>query len=138
MLSRLYPHYATLLARYQRILLQRNELLKRREDTPESAWHDHLFTWDIKFAETARQIVELRRDFLVTTNAQLPRLYSQIAEAPHSVQASYSSRISPENYQQKLLHTLDANKITDSYRGYTSIGPRRDDFSVFFGRTFSL
>ena len=127
-LARLYPQYATVLNRYSRILLQRNELLKRREDTHENVWNDHLFTWDIKFSEAARQIVELRRDFLVTTNARLSELYSQMAESQHAVHAAYQSNITPENYQQKLLDRLHQTRLADSYRGYTTHGPHRDDF----------
>ena len=131
MLARLYPQYGLVSNRYQRILLQRNELLKRREETPEKSWEENLFIWDIKFAEAARQIVELRRDFIVTTNQRLPGLYSQIAEADHTVHAVYQSPLSPENYQQKLVDRLHANRIADSYRGYTSVGPHRDDFAIY-------
>lgn len=126
-LARLYPQYATVLNRYSRILLQRNELLKRREDTPQDVWNDHLFTWDIKFSEAGRQIVELRRDFLVTTNARLSEIYSRMAEADHTVHASYQSDLTVENYQQKLLDRLHQTRLADSYRGYTSSGPHRDD-----------
>lgn len=153
MLSRLYPQYGTLLARYQRILLQRNELLKQYGEAmshganfrgrsaasgltsdasggtkPLLDIQDHLFTWDIKFAETARNIVEIRRDFTVTSSAYLPAIYSQLAEAEHHVSASYTSSMPAENYQQKLLNHLHTTRVHDSYRGYTTSGPHRDDF----------
>lgn len=130
-LARLYPEYRVVLNRYQRILLQRNELLKRREQIEAKSWEDQLFTWDIKFSETAEHITELRRNFIVTANQHLSRIYSEIAKAKHVINLSYLSRISADNYRQKLLDNLHANRIADSYRGYTSIGPHRDDFGVY-------
>ncbi len=127
-LSRLYPGYATILARYQRTLLQRNELLKRREQTPEKAWDDQLFVWDLKFAELALEITRQRREFAVASNSELSKLYSQIAKADHHVMVSYHSTTTDDNYQQRLLDRLHRERIADSYRGFTSAGPHRDDF----------
>ncbi len=127
-LSRLYPQYATILNRYQRTLLQRNELLKRREDMDEKSWSDQLFVWDLKFADLALEIVRQRREFAVTSNSHLSKLYSDIAGSEHHVTVSYHSTLPDEHYQQKLLDRLHANRVADSYRGYTSVGPHRDDF----------
>lgn len=130
-LARLYPQYATLLARYQRTLLQRNELLKQRETIAERAWEEHLFTWDMKFAELAEMIVAQRREFITSSNLRLSRLYSQMAESEHVVNASYQSSVAHDSYQQKLLDRLHHNRLADSYRGYTSVGPHRDDFGLY-------
>lgn len=127
-LSRLYPQYAAVLARYQRTLLQRNELLKRRENTDSADWDNHLFAWDIKFAELALEITRLRREFAVTSNSHLSHIYSSLAGGEHHVMVSYNSILPADNYQQKLLNRLHDNRISDSYRGYTSVGPHRDDF----------
>lgn len=129
-IARLYPAYGTILSRYQRTLLQRNELLKRRETTAADAWDAHLFAWDIKFAELAVEITRQRREFVVTSNTHLSKLYSQIAGAPHHITMNYHSHISADNYQQKLLDRLHADRLSDSYRGYTSHGPHRDDFLI--------
>lgn len=127
-ITRLYPGYGTILARYQRTLLQRNELLKRRDMMPEKTWDDQLFVWDLKFAELALEITRQRREFTVTSNQHLSTLYSNMADAHHHVTVSYHSPISDENYQQRLLDRLHHERIADSYRGYTSAGPHRDDF----------
>lgn len=129
-LSRLYPEYATVLSRYQRTLLQRNELLKRRDEMPIKAWEDQLFVWDLKLAELALEITRQRREFVVTSNSHLSRIYSQMADGNHRVIVSYNSSVGDENYQQMLLDRLHADARADSYRGYTSAGPHRDDFIV--------
>lgn len=130
LISRLYPEYSTILARYQRILLQRNELLKQRETIDSKSFEDQLFTWDIKFSEMAETITGLRRNFIVTANQHLSKLYSKLAESEHTVTLSYQSSIASNDYRQKLLSRLSAERIADSYRGYTTAGPHRDDFRV--------
>lgn len=127
-LSRLYPQYGTILNRYQRILLQRNELLKKREDIAAKAWDDQLFVWDLKFAEAALEIVRQRREFVVTSNSQLSAKYSSMADAEHRISVSYYSSLPADNYQQILLNNLHQHRLADSYRGYTGFGPHRDDF----------
>ena len=130
MMSRLTPAYATLLGRYTRTLLQRNELLKQRESMDISAWQSHLYAWNVKFAELASEIVDARATFIALSNQHLSRLYSGMADAQHSIEVCYATSIHGKNYQQKLLHTLEAQRIADSYRGYTSAGPHRDDISI--------
>ncbi len=127
-LTRLYPEYAAIINRYQRTLLQRNELLKRREEIPQQSWEDQLFVWDLKFADLALEITRQRREFAVISNSHLSELYSRMADSAHHVRVSYHSSIPDENYQQKLLDRLHAERIADSYRGHTSAGPHRDDF----------
>lgn len=129
-ITRLYPGYGTILGRYQRTLAQRNELLKQREQSPVDAWENQLFVWDMKFAELALEITRQRREFIVQSNSYLSRLYSDMAGAEHHVVVSYHSSIAADNYQQKLLDRLHANRVADSYRGYTTSGPHRDDFVI--------
>ncbi len=129
-LSRLYPQYGVILGRYQRTLAQRNELLKQREQISVDTWENQLFVWDIKFAELALEITRQRREFVVLSNSHLSRIYSDMAGADHHIMVSYQSSIPADNYQQTLLNRLHANRLADSYRGYTTSGPHRDDFLI--------
>ena len=129
-LSRLHPQYATALSRYQRVVLQRNELLKHQADTPADTWDAHLFAWDIKFTELADTLIAYRRDFIKTSNKHLSRLYSNMAGSQQLVQVDYQSNLPGDNYAQNLLKQLQQRRHTDAQRGYTSLGPHRDDFMV--------
>ncbi len=129
-LARLYPQYSTVLNRYTRTLMQRNELLKRRDELPGSSWDDQLFVWDMKLAELALEITRQRREFVVVSNSQMSQRYSRLAEAEHHVTISYHSALPDEQYQQRLLDRLAAERVADSYRGHTSVGPHRDDFLI--------
>lgn len=129
-LSHLDPSYSTLLSRYQRTLLQRNELLKQREHIPRDEWESHLFAWDIKFAELAKKIIEARQGFVEIANAHLSRLYSSMAGSEHDISVRYVCHMPIDNYHQSLIKALEKHRLDDATRGFTSHGPHRDDIAL--------
>jgi len=137
-LSRLYPAYATTLSRFNRALLQRNELLKQQESMDFAVWEKHLFAvwekhlfvWDVKFAELASSLVRLRHGFTELANQHLSRLYSSMASKKHRVSMVYEPLGKVDSYQQKLLALLQHSHQHDALRGFTSHGPHRDDFTI--------
>jgi DNA replication and repair protein RecF len=130
-IARLSPTYQTVYNRYARTLLQRNELLKKQKDFSPDAWNNHLFAWDVKFAELAQKIAVHRHEFIALSNKKISTLYSSLAKHTHTIHAEYKSTISSKNYNQSLLHALYRNRHSDAVRGYTSVGPHRDDIGVY-------
>ncbi len=130
-LSRLYPQYSKVLNRYQRVLAQRNDLLKKYEFTNDKkAWSDHLFAWDFSFVELASTIVNMREQFVVTSNQHMSKFYSKLANEDYHITVSYNSSVPGNNYQQSLLKRLHENQNRDAMLGYTCAGPHRDDFTI--------
>ena len=129
-LSHIDPSYDTLLRRYNRTLLQRNELLKQHEQLDHQTWKNHLFAWDIKFAELAQAVVQSRAKFIDISNQHLGRLYSSMAGKQHDVTLRYICHLKLDNYQQSLISSLEKNHQADAVRGFTSYGPHRDDISI--------
>ena len=129
-LSHLEPSYSTILNRYSRTLLQRNELLKQHEHLDTAAWENHLFAWDIKFAELAKKIVEARQGFIDIANQHLGRLYSSMAGTEHDITIRYVCHLPADTYQQSLSRALESQRKADAHRGFTSFGPHRDDISI--------
>ncbi|MFS8119592.1 MAG: DNA replication/repair protein RecF, partial [Microcoleus sp.] len=130
-LTRSQPQYATILHRYERTLLQRNELLKKQSAYSPQTWQDQMFVWDMKLAELATKIVHYRTDLLAECNKLLSGTYSDIAEQPTTIRAQYETTIAISHYQQTILTRLQQNTNIDAIRGYTSVGPHRDDFVVW-------
>jgi len=131
-IARLSPTYSTVVSRFSRSLLQRNELLKQREAMSDDDWQNHLFAWDVKFAELSSSIIKARTNFILHANDHLPRIYSQLAGSDHAVSARYLTPFDTvdETLQQKLLRRLEATRDSDSARGFTSVGPHRDDIEL--------
>jgi DNA replication and repair protein RecF len=128
LLTKLQPDFSWLKHQFERVLTQRNAVLKRR--LPHTQLEDHLFVWDIKFAELAEQIVSRRRDLIALLHRSLSEVYSTIAHQPHEVAISYDSSVPGDNYHASLLKLLSARLPRDTERGFTGVGPQRDDFSV--------
>ena len=133
-IGRLSLTYSTVLSRYSRTLLQRNELLKQYDTMQHNVWESHLFAWDVKLAELGATIIKARHNFIIHSNEHLGRHYSQLAGREQPVMARYisalSHRANDSNIQQLLLNRLEVLRQTDALRGNTSVGPHRDDIEL--------
>ncbi len=109
---------------YQRTLAQRNTLLKNIR-TPEQ-----LFVWDIRLSELGEKIVRNRLNYLESTNKKLPKIYSSLAGTENKLSLLYKSKCDTTQYGSSMLKLLERNHEFDIDRGFTSIGPHRDDFDV--------
>lgn len=129
LLTALQPDFAWLKHQFERVLLQRNNLLKRRLN-PEQL-DDSLFVWDIKFAELAQVIVQRRQALVDEFESKLGAIYSSIAHKKSQVQMRYVSSVPVGDYQAQALRLLKARRQDDLVRGFTTVGPQRDDFKLF-------
>ncbi len=128
LLSQLSSDYSANLNKYKRVLAQRNALLKRGSDL-----HRQLFVWNVRLVELAAQLVIERQTLLEQTNSRLSEIYSLIAGSPTELQAVYISKTDTQNYASSLMKGLEKNLELDTLRGFTSLGPHRDDLSFEFG-----
>lgn len=116
--------YANVRKRYQRALAQRNNLLKNGHT------EQQLFVWDMQLAEYATELVARRGQLVERLNEVLSQTYSKIAGQPAKLTAKYSHQINAKNYQTALLAALHQRRDVDRQRGYTTIGPHRDDLEI--------
>lgn len=128
LLAKLQPDFTWLHHQMERVLVQRNSMLKRRLSALQL--EDQLFVWDIKFAELAAQVVSRRLWLIEQIDTKLSGLYSQIAHKTSAAEIAYVSSIPTGNYQAGLLQFLSANVSRDVERGFTGFGPQRDDFAI--------
>ena len=129
LISRLDAHYDRTLRALNRTLLQRNELLKRHQESAES-WRDHLFAWDIKFVQLANEVASARASFLYSHEAQLANLYVSLAGKQADFGVEYLPSVSLDSYEQLLLDRLGRSRDYEIATGYTSCGPQREDFLI--------
>jgi DNA replication and repair protein RecF len=68
----------------------------------------------------------------VHANDHLSRIYSDIAGTEHTVSGDYLTpfKIMDDGLQQTVLHRLEATREFDARRGFTSVGPHRDDVEL--------
>ncbi|MBP7760300.1 DNA replication and repair protein RecF [Candidatus Saccharibacteria bacterium] len=126
LITHITPGYTTTLRRYERVVAQRNTLLRHQEID-----HDTLFVLDIMLAELAEVIVVARNEIIRQWNERLSQYYSYIADAQTPISVNYHTPIDTNHYKQSLLSHLKSRLNHDHLTGSTSHGPHRDDYGFF-------
>ncbi len=125
-LSQLDKVYLRHLSRYNKILGQRNRLLKAAPSRPD--WKDTLPAWDEQLAACAKVIIRARRDFVSRLNEVVRGIHKEITGGREELELAYEPDTEDEGFEEKLLSCRER----DMKLGMTSAGPHRDDmcFSV--------
>ena len=132
LLEQTLPGYGKVRRDYRRVLAQRNALLKRmRQDGP--APGKQLFAWNIRLSEIGAQLAIERHGLVGQINERLGDLYQNLAHSKAAqVSVSYTASCDIAQYGSSLLQALEKRQDTDIERGYTTIGPHREDLTVLF------
>lgn len=115
--------YLTALTNYQRILNHRNALLKRIQQGRAQEWE--LDLWDARLAEEAKNIWQTRKKFMDFLRSSLEKDYDSIAGMGKKL--TLKANLHQENFDEKLL----SHRFHDIATGSTSLGPHRDDFTLY-------
>lgn len=129
LISQWFDDGAAVLRRYERVLMQRNKILKDAYDLPERQLEDRLFAWDVSFAELADTIEEYRRHVIAALQQNLSGTYSRIADKQSVVDVFYDTTARKPG-KQHILQNLRDFRRRDVARGFTTTGPHRSDFSL--------
>lgn len=140
-LSQLDPHYVRTLAHYQKIVQQRNSLLRawRERRRPPRAVDDELAYWDQELAAAGGYVLAERLRAVGELNAIVGPLYQAISGGDTPLAIDYlpsvelgASRDSG-GLAARLGEGLRAGRRDELARGQTLIGPHRDDLSFTVG-----
>lgn len=126
-LSTTNRNYFRALIQYRKILKQRNALLRSRQDVT-----SQIFAWDIKLVELADVIAGHRQRLVHYLRDNITKEYRAIAGVGASVELAYKSKVDLSRYSSDLLSKLEHNIEQDRIMGHTTIGPHRDDLTIFF------
>lgn len=114
--------YLDTLQRYNKVLDQRNALLKRFYDQrlfePES-----MEVWDIQLIELGKIIFEKRQSFLQEFIPICQKYFDLIAYQHEQVHIEYRSQLNEVNFKEELKLC----ERRDMASGYTSVGIHKDD-----------
>lgn len=121
MLVQVRPGYARALARYTRVLEQRNSLLKQVSmgDQPASS----LEVWDLELARLGTELAEARR-------AAVTALSGDAAAAHATISGGELLEMEYAGPPDDLLRALEGARRDDLRRGSTGVGPHRDDVAI--------
>ncbi|HQU00417.1 MAG TPA: DNA replication and repair protein RecF [Acidimicrobiales bacterium] len=109
--------------RHARVLAQRNALLRSYEGrTPPASQRADLDVWTAELANVSTELLTWRRKTLDGLAPLASQIYQELAETPTRLEMSYEP-----SWEGELLHALERALADDVYRGFTSLGPHRDD-----------
>jgi len=135
-LSQIKPAYFYDLQQYNRILLQRNTLLKEIQNN--KSLLNTLDIWNIKIAETAARIIKTRYIFINRLKQYANRYHSLLSSSNEDMKINYSSSIKIDNFddevekiKETVFNELDRIKNIEIMRGTTLKGPHRDDYEIY-------
>lgn len=125
-LSQIFPSFQLALARYNKALKQRNNLLKR-----DNVSKDELFPWNLMLAEYGAEIISKRQDFLELLNSKIEEVYFEISGVKDEIKIDYLGEKVSKN---EILAILSENIERDKVLGYTNFGPHKHDIQFIFNK----
>ncbi len=128
-LCQLKPVYYKNLARYKKVLVQRNSLLK------EGTCNDELMeVWEKSLAEYGSRIIEERERFVEKIRGMSKGLHRSITDEKETLEISYEASVpfmgNRQETQGIFIERLRKERKRDLYRGTTGSGPHKDDLKI--------
>lgn len=118
--------FSSIRKQYKRTLSQRNRLLKQG---PLFA-NTQIFAWNIRLSQLGSDIANQRNRLIQNIAQKIEQKYQEISKTNSNTEVKYDSQCNLEQYSSDMLHKLEKNLNKDFERGFTSVGPHRDDMTV--------
>lgn len=119
-LERLYLYHLT---KYNKILMQRNNLLKQLKFQPSLV--DTLEFWDLQLVKYGSEVIRYRRKFIDHLNMIIKEIHRKLTGNREEIQLEYENNVEYDIF----LTELNKKRSIDLKYTTTSIGPHRDDIS---------
>lgn len=121
-LNKLYVHS---LVQYNKIIMQRNKLLKEIFYKPE--YEATLDIWDLQLLSYGREIIAYREDFISTLNGIIKEIHYNLSGKREELFIKYYPNVEKENFEKALIKS----RPQDLKQKMTLTGPHKDDI-IFY------
>ena len=138
-----WPRFAGVKADYDRLLRQRNTLLKslagRSRTQPAAETAATLDVWDAHLARTGAELLEGRLVALSDLSPHVSKAYADIAPANNDAIVEYRTALDltdsggRDDLQARLVQAMQDRRADELQRGVSLVGPHRDDISLALG-----
>jgi DNA replication and repair protein RecF len=135
LLVALHPRHDAAQREVERVLKQRNALLKSAAGQPRPA-PDVLSTldvWDIKLATAGEALASARQTLAEALNPVVAECYASLSAAATNPRATRTSLAYQRSWSGSLHDALAAARPDDLRRGVSTVGPHRDDLALSVG-----
>lgn len=126
-ISELSGSYYSLVQRYNKVLFQRNRILKTIHNRQDIL--DQIDVWNEQLATLAGYIIKTRKNFIEKLKTPAKQIMKYISKETEELNISYvgANGETADEIKKEILKSLEFNIDRDMELGYTSIGPHRDD-----------
>ena len=115
--------YLNTLSKYNKLVVERNKVLKDLFEKPENSVL--LDVQDKQLCEYGSVIIKAREKFIKELNEIISPIHEKLTGGKELLSVYYEPNVSFEEFEKKL----SASRKKDMYAGQTTIGPHKDDFS---------
>ncbi len=119
--------YMSSLANYNKVIKQRNKLLKEMEFHAD--WRDTLQVWDEQLLRYGRQVIAGRQAFAEELSGIVRTLHYSITGGKENLTLTYEPNTTAENFEKNLA----ANREREIKARMSLTGPHRDDLGFRVG-----
>jgi DNA replication and repair protein RecF len=132
-ISQFDPAYVRASQLYNRVLQQRNSLLRRLQERRGQL--DELAFWDDELSGAGAIIIQARQRALERLGTDAAARYPELGSEGETLEICYrpalpdelQSSISSHDFEERFRQAIEEGRQQDVYRGATRFGPHRDD-----------
>ena len=122
-LCQLDESYLYDLNHYNKVLEQRNKLLRQIADNPSLSMT--LDVWNDQLLDYGKKIIRRRRVFLEDLNEIIREMHLNLSGGREHLSLCYEPNVAEDHFEEELFLFREREK----YIGSTAVGPHKDDFS---------
>ncbi len=130
-LCQLNKLYVSTLVTYNKVLDQRNKLLK--EIGFKSGVEDTLDIWDMQLVKYGKDLIAYREAFIKELNEVIFGIHSLLSGG-EKINVVYEKNVEKDDFEEELKKS----RTSDIRYKTTNVGPHRDDFSFFLNGEMDL
>jgi DNA replication and repair protein RecF len=124
----LHPKHDALQRDLDRVLRQRNTLLRQSGGRLTAEVESTLDVWDAKLASTGSALAEAREELVAGLEPEIGKAYDQVAHTAADVSVAYQ-----RSWAGGLDEAIAASRADDLRRGVSLVGPHRDEVALAIG-----
>jgi DNA replication and repair protein RecF len=149
LLIQIEPVYAYILQEYNRVLRQRNALLKTirkslyedevSSNVENSTW-EQLALWDVQLAANGSRVMRRRARVMERLAPIAQQWHSRISKHTEQLEIAYAPNVTwldddPQTVQQAILDRIKLRQVAEQNLGTTVVGPHRDEVEFSINET---
>lgn len=126
-LSQLDKIYLSNLVNYNKVVIQRNKLLKQLQFSGDSGLVDMLDVWDMQLVRYGSEIIKRRMDFIDNINSIIRPVHSKLSGNKEILNLRYIPCTTTDNFKDEVIRS----RGRDIKFKMTNVGPHKDDVAFF-------